>query len=57
MRCPGCDAEMNHHADKLIEPTCPADEPMVDPVLDGIVEEVYACPACGTAAATRASPP
>ena len=56
MRCPSCGAEMNHHADKLVERTGPTDEPMVDPVLGGIVEEVYACPACGREAARRAAP-
>ena len=56
MRCPSCGAKMNHHADKLVQPTGPADEVSVDPTLGGIVEEVYACPACGRVAARRAVP-
>jgi len=57
MRCPSCGAEMNHHADKLVQPTGAADEPMVDSALGGIVEEVYTCPACGTEAARRKRAP
>jgi len=51
MRCPSCGAEMNHHADKLVESTGALDEPRVDSALGGMVEEIYACPACGTEAA------
>jgi hypothetical protein len=47
---------MNHHADKLVQPAGPADEASVDPALDGIVEEVHACPACGRVAAKRLVP-
>jgi len=54
MICPRCGAEMNHHAEKLLSPTGPADEAFVDRVLGGIVEEVYTCPACGASAARRA---
>ena len=53
MRCPRCGAEMNEHAEKLVQPTDPAEEASVDPVLGGIVEEMHACPACGAAAAKR----
>jgi len=42
---------MNHHADKLVESTGALDEPRVDSALGGMVEEIYACPACGTEAA------
>ena len=47
---------MNHHADKVVDSTGPADERTVDPALGGMVEEVYACPACGREAARRAAP-
>jgi hypothetical protein len=47
---------MNHHAEKLVQPTGAVDEPMVDPALGGIVEEVHACPACGKQAARRRAP-
>jgi uncharacterized protein with PIN domain len=41
-RCPKCGAEMNHHAEKVLQTAGPADELPV--------EEMYACPACGTKA-------
>jgi len=47
---------MNHHADKLVESIGATDEPLVDRALNGIVEEIYACPACGRGAARRAAP-
>ena len=56
MTCPACGAEMNRHAEKLVTPAGPADEAWVDPVLGGIVEELYACPACGSSASRRVSP-
>jgi hypothetical protein len=60
MTCPACGAEMNRHAEKLVTPAGPADEAWdeawVDPVLGGIVDELYACPACGTSASRRVSP-
>lgn len=54
MTCPRCGAQMNHHAEKLLHPTGPADEASVDRVLGGIVEELHACPACGASASRRA---
>jgi len=54
MVCPSCGSEMNHHAEKLVLPTGPAD--VVDPVLGGVVEEVHACPACGAMASRRQDP-
>ena len=54
MICPSCGSEMNHHAEKLVLPTGPAD--VVDPVLGGVVEEVHACPACGAMASRRQDP-
>ena len=55
MTCPMCGAEMNHHAEKLIHPTGPADEASTDHVLGGIIEEVHTCPACGASASRRAT--
>ena len=46
MICARCGHEMNHHAEKLIHST----DGSPDPVLDGIVEEVHACPGCGAGA-------
>jgi len=57
MNCPYCGAEMNQHAEKLMQPTCAADGSSVDPVLGGIVEEVFACPACGASASRRPGAP
>ena len=54
MRCPECGSEMNHHADKLVVPSDPADQAAIDPVLGGIVEERHACPVCGAGASRRA---
>jgi len=53
MICRYCGVEMNHHAEKLVHPTGPADHASMDPVLGGIVEELHTCPACGTGASRR----
>jgi ribosomal protein S27AE len=47
MVCGECGVEMNHHAEKLLQPTSRRDAERVDPVLGGIVEEHHACPECG----------
>jgi ribosomal protein S27AE len=44
MRCPKCGAEMNHHADKVVWTGEAGD----------VVEEMHACPKCGTGASRRA---
>jgi uncharacterized C2H2 Zn-finger protein len=51
MRCPRCGGEMNHHADKLVEP--PGEEEEVDPTFGGHVEAVFACPRCGRVESRR----
>ena len=38
---------MNHHADKLVEPTTREEAETADRELGGAVEEMYACPNCG----------
>jgi NAD(P)H-dependent FMN reductase len=55
MRCPKCGAEMNHHAEKVLQPSGPIEEASVDAVLGGVVEEMHTCPACGTNASRRAT--
>jgi len=45
VRCPGCGAEMNCHAEKL-DPQRAADDPAADPALDGVVLEIHTCPVC-----------
>jgi ribosomal protein S27AE len=47
MICPKCGAEMNHHADKLVDPVKPEDLKHVNPALAGVVEEMHSCPRCG----------
>ena len=47
MICPKCGVEMNHHADKLVEPVQPDDMKHVNPSLGGVVKEMHACPRCG----------
>ncbi|HEX9890855.1 MAG TPA: hypothetical protein VGB28_02175 [Actinomycetota bacterium] len=47
MICPRCGTEMNHHADKLVEPTTREEAEAADRALGGAVEEMYACPSCG----------
>ena len=56
MICPRCGIEMNHHAEKLVYPSGPDEMSAVDPVLGGVIEELYACPGCGSGAARRAEP-
>ena len=57
MNCPRCGAEMNHHADKLVEPTTAEEAERMDPELGGVIEEMLACPACGYVDSRRAGPP
>jgi predicted RNA-binding Zn-ribbon protein involved in translation (DUF1610 family) len=52
MRCPRCGSEMNHQANKLIEPTTRQDAEE-SRTLGGIVVAVFACPQCGYVASRR----
>jgi predicted RNA-binding Zn-ribbon protein involved in translation (DUF1610 family) len=54
MICPKCGDEMNHHADKLVEPVRREDLRHVNPTLGGIVEETHGCPSCGAVESRRA---
>ncbi len=56
MICPTCGIEMNHHAEKLVLPSGPHQASSVDPVLGGMIEELYTCPRCGSGASRRAGP-
>jgi predicted RNA-binding Zn-ribbon protein involved in translation (DUF1610 family) len=47
MICPNCGAEMNHHADKLVDPITEEDRRHFNPNLGGVVNEIYYCPSCG----------
>ena len=55
MRCPRCGAEMNHQADKLVHPVTQEDAARITPALDGVVEQVFACPNCGRIESRRAT--
>ena len=54
MICPKCGAEMNHHADKLVDPVKPDDMKHVNPALGGVIEETHYCPGCGAVESRRA---
>lgn len=53
MICPSCGNEMNHHADKLIDPVKPEDMRQISDALGGVIEEIHCCPGCGAAASRR----
>ena len=54
MICPKCGDEMNHHADKLVDPVKPEDLKHVNPTLGGVIEEMHYCPGCGAVGSRRA---
>ena len=54
MVCPECGVAMNHHADKLVDPTSPAEAAKMDAALGGLVEETHTCPECGKGASRPA---
>ena len=47
MTCKDCGDEMNHHADKLVDPVNAQEAARMDPALGGIVEEMHCCAQCG----------
>lgn len=53
LRCPKCGAEMNRHAEKLVQPANAAELPLVDAALGGLLEETHACPGCGNVESRR----
>jgi hypothetical protein len=55
MICPGDCAQMNHQADKLVYPPTREEAAEMTTAMDGVIDEVYACPVCGRIAARRAS--
>jgi predicted RNA-binding Zn-ribbon protein involved in translation (DUF1610 family) len=56
MACPKCGTEMNHQADKLVHPVTREEAASMTPALDGVIEEVFACPNCGWIESRRAAP-
>jgi len=53
--CPKCGTTMNHHAEKLVEPSTPEEMAQMDPALGGVLEELHSCPNCGFGLSRRAS--
>jgi ribosomal protein S27AE len=53
MICPKCGTEMNHHADKLVDPVKPVDAKHINLALGGLIEEMHYCPGCGAVASRR----
>jgi hypothetical protein len=54
MICPDCRIAMNYHAEKLDYTAALVAPDAVDPDLDGVLEEVHACPRCGKMGTRRA---
>lgn len=54
MTCRECGVEMNHHADKIVNPTSAEEVRQVNPADGGFVEEVHSCPECGCSETRRA---
>lgn len=53
MICRKCGDEMNHHADKLVDPVDATEAAQVDSVLGGMLEETHGCPGCGNVQSRR----
>ena len=53
MTCPKCGTDMNHQADKLVQPATREEAASVESTLDGLLEHVFACPGCGWIDARR----
>ena len=46
MKCPDCEREMNHHAEK-VDYSLSIDSDGVNKDFDGTLEEFHTCPWCG----------
>ena len=46
---------MNHQADKLVHPVTQEEAARLTPALDGLIEQVFACPNCGRIESQRAT--
>jgi recombinational DNA repair protein RecR len=55
MICPADGAEMNHQASKLVYPRTREEAAQMTEAMDGVIEEIYACPVCGRIESQRAS--
>jgi C4-type Zn-finger protein len=47
IRCPGCGAEMNRHAEKVDYSWTLEVAAAADPAFEGVLVEFHTCPACG----------
>ena len=47
MTCPKCGTEMNHQADKLVDPVTHEEAAAMTGAFDGVLMIVFACPNCG----------
>jgi predicted RNA-binding Zn-ribbon protein involved in translation (DUF1610 family) len=47
MTCPKCGTQMNHQAQKLVDPVTAEEAVAVTAVFDGVLLVVFACPGCG----------
>ena len=55
MMCSECGVELNHHADKLVDPVTPEEAAEVDAALGCFVLKTYCCPECGGVESRRVS--
>ena len=55
MTCPADGAQMNHQASKLVYPRTREEAAQMTAAMDGVIDDVYACPVCGRIEARRAS--
>jgi predicted RNA-binding Zn-ribbon protein involved in translation (DUF1610 family) len=46
---------MNHQADKLVHPVTKKEAASMTSALDGVIEEIFACPNCGWIESRRVS--
>ena len=54
MLCSPCGVELNHHAEKPVEPVTREEATQMDPILGVLVEEAHTCPKCGGMKSRRA---
>jgi hypothetical protein len=54
MICPADGAQMNHQASKLVYPRTREEAAAMTDAIDGVIDDVYACPVCGRIESRRA---
>ena len=52
--CPADGAQMNHQASKLVYPRTREEAAEMTAAMDGVIDDVYACPVCGRIESRRA---